>query len=183
MGCGGTTSLLAEPIAQTFARVPGKDAPNLFASIVGILISKRYEKGKFEIAFEGSLEIAIIACGPRIIVPVGREDKIKNGSSYDFNRISLSFSVDKKLARLVLVGTPTKPETYRIAGLDEVVLLVVPFKSTDGLKLEKTQSTASIEGEYALGSYSAVNNVYTVSTKRDIVPAGHPPVPVIDSSK
>ena len=61
LGCGGAVSSIPEPIAQTFARVPGKDAPNLFALIVGLHAAKKRK--------EGETEIAALACGPRVTVP------------------------------------------------------------------------------------------------------------------
>lgn len=62
LGCGPLSSQQTESISQTFARVPGKDAPNLFASIVGMHVSRKRT--------DGTLLVAIIACGPRIAVPV-----------------------------------------------------------------------------------------------------------------
>jgi hypothetical protein len=183
LGCGGAVSPIPETTAQTFARVPGKDAPNLFASIVGVHISKKNN--------EGELEIAVLACGPRIAVPIVQDVPHENGSSYKFNRIALSVSDSKRVAEFALRGIETRPETYRIAWMNEAVLFVVPFKALDTLKIEKeegadeaqTRSIDLLHGEFVLGSYSAQNNRYTENIKREVVPAGHPPVRVVSHSR
>jgi len=168
--CGPVFQQPEESLAQTFARIPGKDAPNLLARIVGIHISRERT--------EGTLLIAVIACSSRIAVPVAGYEQLKRESSNSFNRLSLSISGNKRTAQLVLLGTATTPATYRIAGMNEVVLLVVPFKSLKGLKIEKTtdgkaaqtRSIDLIDGEYDLGSYSAADKTYTKAVSRDIVP-------------
>jgi hypothetical protein len=179
LGCGGAVSSIPEPIAQTFARVPGTDAPNLFASIVGVHAAKKRN--------EGELEIAVLACGPRVTVPIVEDGAHENGSSYNFNRISLSVSGSKRVAEFTLQGIETRPGTYRIAGMNEAVLFVVPFKALDGLKIEgeagageaQTRSVDLLDGEFVSGSYSARDNRYTENVERDVVPAGHPPVRVV----
>ena len=181
LGCGPTVPSPVEPIAQIFARVPGKDAPNLFASIVGMSISRKRA--------EWTLEVALIACGPTIVVPVDQADQPDRRYSDSFNRISLSFSGSERAARLVLMGESTKPETYRVVGANEVVVFVVHFKSLKGLTIEKnendtiahTQSIDLVDGEYDLDSCSMADGKCTEVTRRDVVPAGHLPVPVIDS--
>ena len=69
-------SFVPETPAETFARVPGKDVPNLAASVVGVQIGKKHN--------EGELEIAVLACGPRIAVPVMQDDSLENGSPSNF---------------------------------------------------------------------------------------------------
>jgi hypothetical protein len=133
---------------------------------------------------EGELEIAVLACGPRIAVPVALDDPHEHRSSYNFNRISLSFSGGKRVAEFALRGIETRPETYRIAGMNEAVLFVVPFKALDGLKIEKqegageaqTRSVDLVDGKFVLGEYSAQDNRYTENIEREVVPAGHFPV-------
>ena len=183
LGCGGAVSSISETTAQTFARVPGKDAPNLFASIVSVHTTKKHN--------EGELEIAVLACGPRIAIPIAPDGPYEQGSSYKFNRISLSVSGSKRVAEFALRGIETRPETYRIAGMNEAVMFVVPFKALDNLQIEMGRGideaqTRSIElrhGEFVLGSYSAQNNRYSQGIERDVVPAGHPPVRVFISSR
>lgn len=182
LGCGAIVSSGPEPIAQTFARVPGKDAPNLFALIVGLHAAKKQS--------EGELVIAVLACGPRIAVPTVQDGAHENGSSYNFNRISFTVSGGNRVAEIALQGIETRPETYRIVGMNEAVLFVVPFKALDGLKIEKevgsdevqTRSVELLYGEFVLGSYSSGDNRYTETTEREVAPAGHRPIPVINSS-
>ncbi len=182
LGCGATVSSFPEPIAQTFARVPGKDTPNLFALIVGVHGAKKRS--------EGELVIAVLSCGPRIAVPTVQDGAHENGLSYNFNRISLSISGSNRVAELALQGIETRPETYRIAGMNEAILFVVPFKALHDLKIEKevgsdkpqTRSVDLLDGEFVLGSYSSQDNRYTETIEREVVPAGHRPIQVINSS-
>jgi hypothetical protein len=179
VACGGAVSPAPESTAQTFARVPGKDAPSLYASIVSIHFAKKRS--------EGELVIAVLACGPRIAVPTVPEGERENGSSYNFNRMSLSVSGNKAVAGFALQGIETRPETFRILAMDEALLFVVPFRTMNGLKIEKeavsdkaqTQSVNLLYGEFVLGTYSSMDNRYTETTKRDVVPAGLQPIPVI----
>jgi hypothetical protein len=181
LGCGGTVSFVPETPAETFARVPGRDAPNLFASIVGAHIGKHNE---------GELEIAILVCGLRIAVPVLQDRPNKGRSSYRFNRLSLRISGPRGVAELTLGGIETRSESFRIAGMNQAVLFIVPFKALGPLKIERdegfnhpqTQSIDLLSGKFELGSYSASDKRYTEDTEREVVPAGHHPVRV-DSSR
>ena len=74
--------------------------------------------------------------------------------------------------------------------MNEAVLFVVPFKALHDLKIEKevgsdkaqTRSVDLLDGEFVLGSYSSQDNRYTETIEREVVPAGHRPIQVINSS-
>jgi hypothetical protein len=179
LACDGAVSSTPETVAQTFGRVPGQYSPSLFASILGIYLSKKHS--------EGELEIVILACGPWIAVPVQQEGPLEGGVSFNFNRLSLSVSSGKRVAGFSLFGIETRPETYRIAGMNEAVIFVVPFKALDGLSIQKnegslktqTENVHLLEGDFASGTYSARSGRYNEKIDRDVVPAWQPPVPVI----
>jgi hypothetical protein len=168
--CGPTRSFVPETLAETFARVPGKDAPNLAAAIIGVQIGKRHG--------EGELEIAILVCGPRIAVPVMPDDSRGSGPLSNFNRISVRISSGRRGAELTLKGIEARPESYRIAAMNQAVLFVVPFKALDSLKIEKderadqmqTQSIDLLDGEFSLGRYSATDADHTKIIERQVLP-------------
>jgi len=172
-------SFVPETHAETFARVPGKDVPNLAASVVGVQIGKKHN--------EGELEIAVLACGPRIAVPVMQDDSLENGSPSNFNRISLRILGGKRVAELTLKGIEARPESYRIAAMNQAVLFVVPFKALDGLKIEKgeksdemqTRSVDVLEGEFSLLRYSPADTGQMETIERGVVPVGHYAIRVV----
>lgn len=173
----GSASLATESLTQTFGRVPGKDSPNLFASILSVhLSSPTY----------GELEIAVLACGPRVAIPVQQGAMLASGSSFDFNRVTLSASVKNSVAGFTLFGVRTLPETYRVVGMHEGIVFVVPFKNLNGLDIERagdankglTRNLHLLEGDFVSGSYSDTHRRYEQHVTRGIFPVPQTPVPV-----
>jgi hypothetical protein len=168
--CGPTQPLAPETLAETFARVPGKDAPNLAAAIIGVQLGKKHGEGK--------LEIAVLVCGPRIAVPVMSDDSGESGPLSNFNRISVRISSVRRGAELTLKGIEARPESYRIAAMKQAVLFVVPFRALDGLKIEKgdrpdemqTQSINLLDGEFSSGRYPSADADHTEIIEREVVP-------------
>jgi hypothetical protein len=171
--CGPSEPLAPETLAETFARVPGKDAPNLAAAIIGVQVGKKHD--------EGELEIAVLVCGPRIAVPVKQVDTGNSPSSFNFNRLSVRISGGKGVANLTLTGIEARPESYRVAAMNQAVLFVVPFKALDGLKIERedrtskmqTRSIDLLDGGFSWGRHSAADSEHTDTIEREVVPAGH----------
>ena len=60
LACGGATSPHTDSRAEVFARIPGENAPNLFAEIIALRVGKQHD--------EGELEIAVLACGSPVAV-------------------------------------------------------------------------------------------------------------------
>ena len=173
----GSSSSTTESLTQTFGRVPGKDSPNLFASILSVHLSS---------ATDGELKIAVLACGPQVALPVQQGAMLANGSSFDFNRVTVSVSGRNSVAGFTVFGIETQPETYRVVGMHEAIVFVVRFKNLDGLNIEKEgnankgqpQTLHLLEGDFVSGSYSATHRRYEQHVTRGIFPAAQTPVPV-----
>ena len=173
----GSAASARESLTQTFGRVPGKDSPSLLVSILGVHLSS---------ATDGELDIAVLACGPRVAIPVQQGAMLANGSSFDFNRLTVSVSGRNSVAGFTLFGIEAQPETYRVVGMHEGIVFVVRFKNLDGLDIEReddanegqTQGLHFLEGDFVSGSYSAIHRRYEQHVTRDIFPVPQTPVPV-----
>jgi len=173
LGCMSTANLPEEPVDKTLARLPGRDAPNLFVEIMEVYLTKKRTSG--------TLRVAVTACGPRVAIPIAEKDEVNAESRGSFNRLLLSFSTGHKLAHLALLGIAAKPETYRVAGMNQAVLFDVPFKSAAGMSIEESrdgETTRSIQvsGAFEVSSYAGAKMSYKKAS-REVVP-GHNPVPV-----
>jgi hypothetical protein len=106
------------------------------------------------------------------------DDSRGSGPLSNFNRISVRISSGRRGAELALKGIEARPESYRIAAMNQAVLIVVPFKALDSLKIEKgdwadqmqTQSIDLLDGEFSSGRYSATDADHTKIIEREVVP-------------
>jgi hypothetical protein len=106
------------------------------------------------------------------------DDSGESGPLSNFNRISVRISSGRQGAELTLKGIEARPESYRIAAMNQAVLFVVPFKALDSLKIEKghrpdemqTQSIDLLDGEFSSGRYPSADADRTEIIEREVVP-------------
>jgi hypothetical protein len=183
VGCVERKPAAKEAVEQTFARLPGERSPSLFAAIAGLHLSANGKGGRLEIALFNP-------CGPWIAVPISRNKRVGIGGSYDLNRLSLRFSAIAgtrvvQVLDLSFFGRDTVPDSYKVVGLNQAVLLTVPFKwsvaSNDTEQRRELPSQVQgleLVGWYDSGAYSAQNHTYRQITRPYRVPSQQQPFPV-----
>jgi|SRR5271155_1640856 len=171
VGCVDMHSLPSESVRQTFARIPGDKSPSLFASVTSVRLAPSRKEGTFEIALFNP-------CGPWIAVPIADRIHAADVDLTDVRRLSLHLYTDvvrNESWELFLFGIAITPESYRLLGLDEAIILVVPFKSADeidtqngpeGLELRSLE----MAGWYDSGSYSKSDMAYHQLSRQYRVP-------------
>lgn len=180
--CLDAKASLPEPAAQTFSRIPGKDGPSLFASLVSVHTRRDSDSGAAEI-------ILFNPCDPWIAVPIAQANQFSGATVRTLNRLSIRLKIDARDTRLSavdLVGMDTRPETYRLLRLDEAILLVVPLKACRRLVSKKRAGDShpevqniGIEGWYDSVTYSPGSDTYRPNIRPYRVSSAPHPAPVV----
>ena len=146
-------------------------SPSLFASVTSVRVAPDRKEGTFEIALFNP-------CGPWIAVPIAERMHPADVDLAGVRRLSLRLYTDEvrnEGSELLLFGIATTPDSYRLLRLDDAIILVVPFKSTEeidtrsgpeGLELRNLEMV----GWYDSGFYSKSDMTYHQQSRQYRVP-------------
>lgn len=173
VGCLDRQLLPSESVQQTFARIPGENSPSLFASVTGVRLAPNRK--------EGTVEIALLnPCGAWIAVPIAVRMPVRDVELTRIRRLSLRLQTDAvrngtESWELFLFGIANTPDSYRLLGLDDAIILVVPFKSTEEIDTRKGPEGLELRslemfGWYDSGFYSKPDMAYHQQSRQYRVP-------------
>jgi hypothetical protein len=166
VGCIRRLSTPSESVTKTFARIPGERSPSLFSAITRIDLSQDGKGGVVEVALFNF-------CGGWIFVPISPTPKLGAADSLTLRRISLQLSKTMK-SEAFLYGSPEVPGSYRVLGLNQSVVILVPFtwssdadRSTQG----RDGNHVQMDAMYDSGFYSSSDKTYNVNSREYRVPS------------